>query len=476
MASNAFLIALTNDIISFKKYLQELLTKVYASDSIYQFIEEDLIYITNSILEKIDEASGVITSEVIHLENIWSQNWVQMIAYSVNNAEFKQYPYEIINVYKDIVENIENDKVEVATVPENMFNDNRINFSFTPLWKIIDIIYHHLGKVGIKRQQKGHKLIKLAYPKEFKNDVFVAGIYSHEIGHYFERSRDLREEIFLDSRIFDKYKTELMPFIEKSDQAGNLVNINDIDYFKASYDLINSWLGEMFSDYLGIAVLGPAFILSNMEYDLHNSYSRTSYISNGYVEEGFQLSHPSRSFRSQKQIEYLRKIVDFDIFSSAVENELDKVIKYFSSYKAVNNNGKKRISNTYVFDITDKSKSIVMNMLTDYLPIIEKSVESVVGNLRFKEEVWKEAIDLANDKLVELVPPCEYKENNADSISIINAAWIARIEHYNELKKKIEVDLKSEQYEIFAIINDLTLFALNSARIMKRWIENGSTK
>lgn len=476
LIKDAFLTTLISDMISFRNYVNELLTKIYTSEYIYELLENDLLYITNSLLERIQEASGVISPEVSLIENIWSQNSIQKIAYSINNAEVKNYPFEIINVYKDLIVEIEDSNVEIATVPENMFNNNQISFSFQPLWKMLDYVYFRLSKIGIERPEKIHRLIKLTYPKEFKNDIFIAGIYAHEIGHYFERSKDLREEIFLKAKVHDQFKSNLMVHLRKVDNTGKLIDINDVDYINATRYLIDSWIGEIFSDLMGVYILGPAFVFANMEYDLHSNALRSNYLGDGKITEPFGLSHPPRSLRAKIQLEILSELIGAEDFSSEIKSELDKVDNYFKSYELVFNNGPILINDRqrYVFLLSEQSISVIKDYLRGYLPHIKTQVKDLVKDNGISREKWRSAVILADQRIGKLLPPNEHGEINANSISIINSSWIARVQHFDDISGKIGTEGLTKIFDTFGVINDLTLFGLNSSRVKTRWSDYGA--
>lgn len=116
-----YLYSLLNELCKFEKSLYGLSTKVYPASILEELIRNDLIPIVNefknivikeiAFIEK--DKNHNLNNEALVVIKVWSGNYLQNIAKAINNTDFKSHPLEIMNVFRDIIKEIDNNDFEI---------------------------------------------------------------------------------------------------------------------------------------------------------------------------------------------------------------------------------------------------------------------------------------------------------------------------------------------------------------------------
>ena len=460
---------LNNLLDSFCKYeekLNILSNKAYPSDIVKKFIEKDLkmiIFEFEEIVHKDLKSSNDHFSEKTVLVNyIWDQGPLQNIAKAVANTDFKSHPLEIMNVFRDLIKDIEKNDFEILTIPRE-----EMNFSFSEIWfKLKRILEKELNMSGFTVNKK---FIKLTFPKNHKNNLLLSGIFFHEIGHYLVEENNFADRIFqnIDFSSADFLSLRKYIYANNGNQLGQVELVN---IFKRYY-LIN-WIKELLSDILAVYTVGPAFIFLMFNFVINST--NINNFQNDNLINNCSVSHPRFSFRFNLMSRALKELKIYNEIPSQLR---DKIKSYQDAYANSNNHQSNRSGNIRINNIyyrIQESEFLFQQLekiISDLIPDMLTESEQLLGesNIINKDKL-KQAEKLAEFRIKEVIPPNELDNTAADPIAIMNSGWYAKLLYKSSLKERVgKIDEKNGDYDLNLLINDLMKYSLRTSRIQRRW-------
>ena len=459
---------LNNLLDSFCKYeekLNILSNKAYPSDIVKKFIEKDLKMIIvkfEEIVHKDLKSNNVHFSEKTILVNyIWDKGPLQNIAKAVANTDFKSHPLEIMNVFRDLIKDIEKNDFEILTIPRE-----EMNFSFSEIWfKLKIFLEKELNMSGFTVNKK---FIKLTFPKNQKNNLLLSGIFFHEIGHYLVEENNLTDKTFqnIDFSSDDFLSLKKCIYVYNGNQLGQVALIN---IFKASY--LTNWIKELLSDILAVYTVGPAFIFSM--FNLVINSTNINNFQNDNLINNCSVSHPRFSFRFNLMSKALKEL---EIYKELPELLKNKIKTYLDAY-ANNNQQPNRSGDIRIYNINyriQESEFLFQQLekiISDLIPDMLAESERLLGesNIINKDKL-NQAEKLAEQRIKEVIPPNELDNTAAEPIAIINSGWYAKLLCKSSLKKRVgKIDGKNGDYDLNLLINNLMKYSLRTSRIQRRW-------
>lgn len=295
----------------------------------------------------------------------------------------------------------------------------------------------------------GKKLSLLMYPFAYKNCIFTMSLLTHEIGHYVETENNVVNNLFGNIQIDPRYVEEILDEISRrrigdtgrtldhflSRPALSVVINNEI------VRIVNNWLKEIFCDLYAFKVIGPAYLISMIEFifsltkaDISDEEHPPLELRLRVLLEEYKSSNYRHSLKNSKIDEFI-KFVD----------HIDQVEKYFKEYEK---------------DLSISSQENYAYITVEKLvPDIKRIVNDIVKEL----DVYYTPKQFINDvpillkSIKSLVIPCELSLGEpADIISILNSYIIYQIEnineHYKELNEKLIIEKVKFEYNITELI------------------------
>jgi len=460
---------LNNLLDSFCKYeekLNILSNKAYPSDIVKKFIEKDLKMIIVEFKEIVHDDlknnEDFFSDKTILANNIWDQGHLQRIAKAVANTDFKSHPLEIMNVFRDLIKNIEKNDFEILTIPRE-----EMNFSFSEIWfKLKIFLEKELNMSGFTVNKK---FIKLTFPKNHKNNLLLSGIFFHEIGHYLVEENNFADRIFqnIDFSSADFLSLRKCIYANNGNQLGQVELVN---IFKGSY--LTNWIKELLADILAVYTVGPAFIFSMFNFVINNT--NINNFKNNNLINNCSVSHPRFSFRFNLMSKALKKL---EIYKELPELLKDKIRIYQDAYANSNNQQQNRSGNIRINNINYRIQESqfmfqkLEKIIGDLIPVMLAKSEKLLGekNIINKDKL-NQAEKLAEQRIKEVIPPNELNNIAADPIAIINSGWYAKLLYKSSLKKRVgKINGKNGDYDLNLLINDLMKYSLRTSRIQRRW-------
>jgi|GEM_PF-1900238 len=460
---------LNNLLDSFCKYeekLNILSNKAYPSDTVKKFIENDLKMIITEFKEiahkDLNNNKDYFSEKTIIANYIWEQEALQKIAKAVANTDFKSHPLEIMNVFRDLIKDIEKNDFEILTIPRE-----EMNFSFNEIWFKLKIFLEK--ELNMNDFTVDRKFIRLTFPKNHKNNLLMSGIFFHEIGHYLVEENNLADRIFqnIDFSSADFLSLKKCIYVYNGNQLGQVELIN---IFKGSY--LTNWIKELLSDILAVYTVGPAFIFSMFNLVINSTSVNDFY--NDNLRNIHSLSHPSFSFRFELILKALKEL---EIYNELPKLLKDKIKSYQNAYANSNNQQPNRSGDIRINNINyriQESKFLFQKLekiISDLIPDMLAESERLLGDSNIiNKDKLDQAEKFAEQRIKEVIPPNELNNTAADPIAIINSGWYAKLLYKNSLKKRVgKTDGKNGDYDLNLLINDLMKYSLRTSRIQRRW-------
>ncbi|MFW6029621.1 MAG: hypothetical protein ACOCRO_05140 [Halanaerobiales bacterium] len=471
LSGKEYLNSLLNEICKFENRLYELSNKAYPAKFFEELIKVDLIPIVEefktiiikeiSLIEK--RTNYTISNEAVTVITLWSYKKLQNIAKAINNTDFKSHPLEIMNVFRDIIKEINNEDFEILTIPTEI-----MNFSFQEIW--LELKRFIEDNLNVIKLNVNKKLIRLSFPEEHKDNLLLSGIFFHEVGHYLERKNKIADKIYTQ---LDYNSTEFMNlnrYILNEATRNPINQINLINIMNKCY--LHSWIREIISDSIAIYMLGPAFIFSMMEFII--TLRGPNLLFNGTLIDSVSYTHPGFKIR----FEYLLEVVqDLDLESNMPE----KIYKKLEDYKVGWDNAAIKLEDNFRYIMGAQSATYVIHENNRFFTDLEKvarqafsmvmeETKKLLNKKIINKSILNTANKLAEERYKMILPPNELDNQAVDSIAILNSAWYAKILYKEEMIKSIgNIDELNGEFDINILINDFIKYALRTSRIQRRW-------
>ncbi|ARP44303.1 MULTISPECIES: hypothetical protein [Bacillaceae] len=456
--------ATVSDMFNFEDQLKNLSLKIYPSVALKELIVNDLIPIVKQLRDILiseikaleENEQHVISSKAKAVNKIWFSRRIQFVASAISGTDLKSYPLEIMEIFKEMIKNIDGENFELLTSPID-----QLNFTFQEIWHPIKKLLEN--EVGVT-SNNNKKFVKLTFPSQHKDNVFLSGIYAHEIGHYFDRNRGLWSKIFAQKVLSHPYLNKLGKFFFK--QNNHPASIAEISSFLHD-TVLGAWLREAIADCVAIYLLGPAFIFSSS--DLLTSVVGTQIIQTGSLIDVPSHTHPRDGLRFKFQLSVLRKLKLYDPLHEKIKEILDTLEKDWEQAQVVYQPN--IISRNYIsFMLNQESYQILERIWEECLSLVVNEVEALIGDNLMKPCHIEEAMRLAEERIKWLVPPNELDGKPANAKAILNSGWFAKLLGDNEILSRVQsLDGEKSEYNFLGLLNGLMKYALHASTIQERW-------
>ena len=320
------------------------------------------------------------------------------------------------------------------------------------------------------------KIYRFGIPYFYQDDVLMSGIIGHELGHYFDLhgGLDITDQLLLEFTTDSNLTNQLIEFVVSTDGFIKTENTElRTEVVKVFLTLKNSyfsnWIKEFVADCLGIMLYGPSSIFSSE--NLIQSVS----IRGEEVIDIASTTHPRNVLRNEMK----KNTLDFmgyygeelpETFSKELLNNENKWLDVKTEFQC-NIVPLGNIDSKHGYGV--KVDFSFIEIMETYLKgkfdrIIDLCKQKLSNDLIYTPDIMKQNIIELSEKIGDLLPPNELMNGvPSDSISIINAGWLAYLSPSDLLNEQYQTDDK-----LLVSINSLLARALEVSFIHRRWIDD----
>ncbi len=444
---------------SLAKYINKLESNSYPTEEITLFLLE-IKHVNEQFLEKfkIENASTITQQEMKFLNSLFLHfhNLVKSIAQS----NTYNHPLEVMLPITEIVNKI-GESPEFITEPTW-----EINYAIGDLWSNFANV---INKNGIA-QVTEKKRIVTKFPMLHKDNVLLGCIMGHELGHYLDlhHSFNITEQL-LSIINNDEGFEKLLPYIRcttsEADKSTLLVVLKEF----VKNVCLESWLKEFVADISGIILYGPSSHFSCEQIFMIYGVADSS-----HLIDSFSGTHP-KSYTRSKVRNYALESLGYNNLPDKIKEVVSEMDQAWESAPVNETNqllNQDYLNNNFTMLFNNESLSIIDSILVENLEtIFEKVYKSLPEAIHYNPDTFTStAIPLAS-KLSRLIPPNELEGGPVDSISILNAGWLAYYMFGEKIKSERGLNQDEGDSELRDILNNLIKKALTAASIHRRWDE-----
>jgi len=429
----------------FKKRVDELKSKDYYSEDPRKLVMlfDKVIANTADYVNKIDEKD----EKAIRRTNILL-SFYHLLLDEIEHIEANNVPVQMLPLFTKIL-----DKLKIRTV--FVFRPNPMyNYSYYPITNVINLINKSQKYPEIEDE---YNIAVISFPSSEKNSALLHCSFAHEVGHHlneiFSIANDLESTILgvIDKDLLKKYMDKYLESLSKTKRVIGGTEVTLDKFFLEEQlksvmteefaGIIRKWLDEIVSDTIALYLFGPAFIFAISEFLLSSQDPKN-----------YSETHPPIFIRLKNLIELFDKMG----FSEPLKAH-KRVMEKIESYRKI-------AEMTFKPEITTSDD--VRNL------ILERGVvqlfEPATKLVESKAEITKCICDLTNLETAvfafrNLITGNEVLREDETStpinaVSILNAAWIVRINYIEELYAMLS---KTERPLVREILDELTLKSLD---------------
>jgi hypothetical protein len=420
----------------FKNRLEELKSEEYYSEEPKELISlfERVIKQTIESLGKIDEDDQIAIKRVNTLLTFYHYCLDEIEHVGENNV-----PVEILPLIERILNKL-NIKTTFVFRPSPLYN-----YSYYPISKII-------GEIMISQKYQpveGKEIVVVSFPSCERNSALLSCNLAHEIGHHLNESFSIAREIepkileILDKDYLNKYVTK---FIESLSPRVTLDKFYPRDQLIPMFTeefagILRKWLDEIVSDIIALYLFGPSFVFALSEFSLSSQ-----------DVDKYSETHPPLFIRLKNLMELFGEL---KLLDNLKQHAIVK--KKIEHYTEISQKS---------FETTTENKVTITNIILErgIVKLFELARGLVKAKINPKREIYDvEDCEKAISLFRNLIPANEVLLNREtsrpiDPISILNAAWIVRINFIDDLYAMLP---KNGKVAVRNILDELTLKALD---------------
>lgn len=431
---------------------EKSLYKSYPNEQVKNIIEE-LYNVSSNLFKILQECK----KEEADIETINDLAQAGKVLYDcvgrVERSNFKNHPIEIMIPVKEVLSYIGKDHIFIT---EPIWD---LNYAIGPLFTKSYV--QLFNKLGINVFEI-NKAIQLLFPGLHQNNVILGSVMSHELGHYIDLfcSQGISEELI----VYIMNSIDLKQYIQfyiTSNPMPHLI----IPTIKACIPsiVLRNWIREIVADIIGVIMYGAASYFATE----HVSIYYNNLFSDSY-SRSFSLTHPRDKirnlvrFRTMEKLEYFNCMNEtyIELIKSYRENwEKSQSTPFRERELKIGQREYFTCSSVFLFRVEIDIK----NDLDNIIDFVINKIRELSPNLIYNPENYKILIPKLINKIMNIIPPNEIDFKPVDSISILNAGWIAYLGREN-LSTNPELDIDSKE-----LINGLIRKALLSADVHRRW-------
>lgn len=428
----------------FRKRIEELRSKDYYSDD-----PKALVNLFDKVAAQTFEKIKIIRED----DDIGIKRINLLLSYyhlaldEMEHIELDNVPVEMLPLFTRILDGLKLTTILVFR-PNPMYNYS--HFSITGF---INRVNKSQGYSEVKDQCE---IAVISFPSSEKNSTLLHCSFSHEIGHHlnecFSIARDIEPKVLelIDRDLLKKYVSKFLESLSKTKRVVGETEVT-LDKFILREQIeslgieqfaviIRKWLDEIVSDTIAIYLFGPAFV-----------FAITEFLLSSQTPDKYSETHPPIFIR----LKNLMTLFDELGFSKGLE-EYSEVVNRIDYYRTISKN---------TFDTKDESISSIKNMILErgIVGLFEQVRSLVKARINFPKEICNfEDSKYAVSAFRNLMTGNEILNENGTSrpinaITILNSAWIVRINFINELYSALPNIDKSE---VRSILDKLALKSL----------------
>lgn len=384
----------------------------------------------------------------------------ELVLATLNNASTINNPKAITIPIK---EKLEKSNGSAVYVPELIW---MVNYYVGEISGVYNRIVKSIGLDS----SLGIHLYRFGIPHFYQDDVLMSGIIGHELGHYFDLygGLDISEKILAKLTNDSNFIDSLLQFVvcENNETLDTGSKQEVVKMFLIQHHMKN-WIREFIADVLGIVFYGPASFFASERLIQSVNFNNEDIDSSDLVS----ITHPCNLLRLNIKKLALKKM-GYDNLPDPFVSEIEKSTLVWERASRIYNRdvriiGKVRGKNVG-FDANPASLSLIEEYLSTHFEyIIEFCLSEVPEELVYHTKAMEDSIEILANKLGQLLPPNELHHNvPSDSISIINAGWLAYF-----LPSQLLISKYKNNDELLEAINNMLIRSLEVASIHRRWID-----
>ncbi|GEM_PF-4924613 len=266
-----------------------------------------------------------------------------------------------------------------------------------------------------------------------------------------------RDNLFLHSSIANRIGSYLLEYYETFPKIVSSKNFSDFVSFLSSFDLkdlekqeiekvrvaeqslkkIKNWITTVASDLLSTHIFGPSYMFSFFKYTFNTDNQ----------ESEVPLKSRLKIITEEiKQLNYTRNV--------EIGKEIEKIEKY-----------------TIDDSLANKE---VLNLISK----IKEEIKKITEGKRYTLELFEEEVYFLISSISNLIPPNEIldfksrKSRPAKIISILNASWLLKLSHINEVYKLLNAKTSKEKSQVDIKLDSLIQKAIELSEIHRRMRES----
>lgn len=209
----------------------------------------------------------------------------------------------------------------------------------------------------------------ITYPKAEELIILRQALIAHELGHFIDESINNWSASILEQQLFNpKDIEEIVSGLGKTDEGGEL----QTKIIQMIEKMISPWIKEIVSDFLAIAIIGPAYLFAFDEISFSPKYS---------YHQKLSLSHPPDQLRKTIMGVWISKLFFEPIqmstdFQEMHEDELSVFEKVARRVEIVSRGDNLR------FESIGSNKKLSENILAVVYAALKNAVENAALMLR----------------------------------------------------------------------------------------------
>lgn len=356
------------------------------------------------------------------------------------------------------------DELQIKTV--FVFRPNpQYNYSYYPVTKVINAINKSQNYPEV---EEGYNISVISFPSSEKNSALLHCSFSHEVGHHlnevFSIANDLEPQIvgLIDKDLLKKYTEKYLESLRKQKAviSGTEVTLDKFfieaqltSVMKEQFaGIIRKWLDEIVSDSIALYLFGPAFVFAISEFLLASQDPKK-----------YSESHPPMFIR----LKNLMGLFDEKGFSELLKNHKEVMTK-LESYKKISE---------MTFEPSISNQEDVRNVILErgIIQLFKSARDLIASKIDFTKQLVCDLNDLDNAVFAfrnlitgnEVLVIKDQTSRPINAVTILNAAWIVRINYMDELYKMLS---KTEKPQVRDILDELTLKSLDLQEFHSRMV------
>lgn len=285
------------------------------------------------------------------------------------------------------------------------------NYMYSPIGQRLNKLASHLTD---KIPPLDNSFAILSFPLASSNNILANCNLVHEMGHLIVDSEDLPTKLY--EKLGKDKKNKIENIIEKYTMIGNQYDLQFAQRKAQSHEILGSWIHETMADFIGIHLLGPAYLFAFIQFvESLGAYTRDD------------DEHPCSTTRLKIMTNELARLE----WETLIKQECITIWQRLEEIKRL------QIEKNTHYDASNECLPLI---LEDILQIVKE----ICDRHTYKPRIFLSDKDHIYALLERGIPPAEKMDNKSndnkfysfDILSIINAGWFFREKNYPTWKER----------------------------------------